>query len=122
MGAVFGSLLAVPAFRDTVHAGWLGGPVRFSLWLWAVPAAVAFVVWLPQWRYRPAARLGEQQAGSQTRGRVTVARHALAWQVTASMGLQSLLYYPAPSWLPTIIRYLSISAATAFSSVSSTAM
>ena len=27
-------------------------------------------------------------------------RHTLAWQVTAFMGLQSLLYYAAVSWLP----------------------
>ena len=31
-------------------------------------------------------------------------RYALTWQVTAFMGLQSLLYYAALSWLPTIFR------------------
>jgi CP family cyanate transporter-like MFS transporter len=31
-------------------------------------------------------------------------RHALAWQVTAFMGLQSLLYYAALSWFPTMFR------------------
>ena len=104
VGSVFGSLLAVPAFRDTAQAGWLGGPVRFSLWLWAVPAAVAFVVWLPQSRYRPAARTGGPQATAQAQGRVAVARRALAWQVTAFMGLQSLSYYAMLSWLPTLLR------------------
>jgi CP family cyanate transporter-like MFS transporter len=118
IGAVFGSLLAVPAFRDTAHAGWLGGPVRFSLWLWAVPAAVAFAVWLPQWRYRPRARPGPAPApgpGAAPRagGRVAVARHALAWQVTAFMGLQSLSYYATLSWLPTLLRDRGASAAHA---------
>ena len=77
-----------------------GGPVRFSLGLWAVPAAIAFVAWLPQWRYRtvPAAASGAREV------RVAVARHALAWQVTAFMGLQSLSYYAALSWLPTLLR------------------
>jgi MFS transporter, CP family, cyanate transporter len=114
IGAVFGSLLAVPAFRDTAHAGWLGGPVRFSLWLWAVPAAVAFAVWLPQWRYRPQARPGPGPAAApQAGGRVAVARHALAWQVTAFMGLQSLSYYATLSWLPTLLRDRGASAAHA---------
>jgi CP family cyanate transporter-like MFS transporter len=129
VGAVFGSLLAVPAFRDTAHAAWLGGPVRFSLWLWAVPAAIAVVAWLPQWRYRPAAmaRAGDLPVAVRpdtrpvpgrphTRpvpGRLQVARHALAWQVTAFMGLQSLSYYATLSWLPTLLRDRGASAAHA---------
>ena len=31
-------------------------------------------------------------------------RHTLAWQVTAFMGLQSLLYYAGVSWLPELFR------------------
>ncbi len=115
VGSVLGSLLAVPAYRDTAHAAWLGGPVRFCLWLWAVPAAViAFAVWLPQWRYRTHARPGAGRPGGQAgRARVAVARHALAWQVTAFMGLQSLSYYAALSWLPTLLRDRGVSAAHA---------
>ena len=37
-------------------------------------------------------------------GRVAVHRYPLAWHVTLFMGLQSLLYYAALSWLPTILR------------------
>jgi CP family cyanate transporter-like MFS transporter len=33
-----------------------------------------------------------------------VNRHLLAWQVAAFMGLQSLTYYAALSWLPTLFR------------------
>ena len=40
-------------------------------------------------------------------------RYALAWQVTAFMGLQSLLYYAALSWLPTIFQDRGDSAVTA---------
>jgi MFS transporter, CP family, cyanate transporter len=105
VGSVFGSLLAVPLFRGTAHAAWLGGPVRLTLWLWAVPAMVAFVVWLPQARYRTLPGL---EAGPV--GRVAVARHALAWQVTAFMGLQSLTYYAALSWLPTLFQSRGMSA------------
>jgi CP family cyanate transporter-like MFS transporter len=109
VGSVLGSLLAVPAYRYAAHARWLGGSVRFCLWMWAFPAAVAFVVWLPQWRYRTAPGTG---AGGLT-PRVAVARHALAWQVTAFMGLQSLSYYATLSWLPTLLRDRGASAAQA---------
>jgi CP family cyanate transporter-like MFS transporter len=109
VGSVLGSLLAVPLYRDTRQAGWLGGPVRVTLWLWAVPAVIAFAVWLPQWRYRTrpgpdAARLAD---------RIPVARHALTWQVTAFMGLQSLTYYAALSWLPTLFQDRGMSASQA---------
>jgi CP family cyanate transporter-like MFS transporter len=119
VGSVLGSLLAVPVFRGTSHAGWLGGPVRFSLWLWAVPAVIGFAAWLPQWRYRTApAPAGDGGPGGGVRaaragGRVSVARHALAWQVTAFMGLQSLSYYATLSWLPTLLRDRGLGAAQA---------
>jgi CP family cyanate transporter-like MFS transporter len=44
---------------------------------------------------------------------VAVHRHALAWQVTAFMGLQSLLYYAAVSWLPELFRDRGMSAGNA---------
>jgi MFS transporter, CP family, cyanate transporter len=129
VGSVLGSLLAVPLYRDTGHVGWLGGPVRFTLWLWAVPAVIAFAVWLPQSRYRtrpdPPATVtpGSVTSGPGTPGPVTpapvapagvpVGRHALAWQVTAFMGLQSLTYYAALSWLPTLFTDRGLSAAHA---------
>jgi CP family cyanate transporter-like MFS transporter len=108
IGSVLGSLLAVPGYQYAADAPWLGGSVRFSLWMWAAPAALAFVVWLPQWHYHPTAR--GRSAAEQARrrngpsARVAVTRHALAWQVTAFMGLQSLSYYAALSWLPTLLR------------------
>jgi MFS transporter, CP family, cyanate transporter len=42
-----------------------------------------------------------------------VYRYALAWQVMAFMGLQSLLYYAALSWLPTIFQDRGTSAVAA---------
>jgi CP family cyanate transporter-like MFS transporter len=104
-GAVVGSLIAVPVFRA---AGGAGGAVRLALGMWALPAIVAAAVWLPQLRYRtvPQARAG---AG----GMLSMARHALAWQVTAFMGLQSLSYYAALSWFPTLLRDRGISPAHA---------
>ena len=40
-------------------------------------------------------------------------RYALAWQVMAFLGLQSLLYYAALSWFPTMFRDRGVSAAAA---------
>ena len=109
IGSVLGSLLAVPGYQYAAGAPWLGGSVRFSLWMWAAPAALAFVAWLPQWRYRspaggPAPAEPARRRNGPPSARVAVTRHALAWQVTAFMGLQSLSYYAALSWLPTLLR------------------
>jgi CP family cyanate transporter-like MFS transporter len=110
VGSVLGSLLAVPLYRDTGQAGWLGGPVKFTLWLWAVPAVIALAVWVPQWRYRT--RPGPaHDAGAAVR--IPVAKHALTWQVAAFMGLQSLTYYAALSWLPTLFTDRGMSASRA---------
>jgi CP family cyanate transporter-like MFS transporter len=132
-GAVIGALIAVPVYQAAAGstaavAGW---PVQLTLGLWAVPALAAAVVWLPQIRYRTVpdttvpgttvpdttgpgttvpgttgpGTTGPSTTGPGTTGRRTpVNRHLLAWQVAAFMGLQSLTYYAALSWLPTLFR------------------
>jgi MFS transporter, CP family, cyanate transporter len=123
LGAIASALLSVPLYQAS------GGSVRLALGVWAGPAALAVLLWLPQLRYRTvgaarpaagptavgptAAGLGAAgvggagvapaSAGSAAAG-VQVYRYALTWQVTAFMGLQSLLYYAALSWLPTIFQ------------------
>jgi MFS transporter, CP family, cyanate transporter len=137
-GSILASLIAVPVYQAS------GGSARLTLGVWALPAIVATVAWLPQWRYRtkppgPAAvplaaaplaaaqpdagtvdaasgdagSMGSGPVGSGSvgagpgpgrAGRLQVYRHALTWQVTAYMGLQSLGFYAALSWLPTILR------------------
>jgi len=94
-GAILGSLIAVPLFQAS------GGSVPLALGIWAPPAAVAVLVWLPQWRFRtaPAGALRPGQHGL-----LKVSRHALAWQVMGFMGLQSLIYYATLSWFPTLFR------------------
>src|ERR1700677_1782894 len=96
VGAIIASLLSVPLYRAS------GGSVRLALGLWAAPAALATVLWLPQLRYRTVG--GGRVAATAAPARIKVYRYALAWQVTAFMGLQSLLYYAALSWLPTIFQ------------------
>jgi MFS transporter, CP family, cyanate transporter len=156
VGAILSSLLSVPLYRSS------GGSVRLALGVWAFPAALAVLLWLPQLRYhtagfgsrggsgppRQAARpagsflpkggpggrggtggrgappsgewvppgkkaAAEPAAAVTPRARIKVYRYALTWQVTAFMGLQSLLYYAALSWLPTIFQDRGASAVTA---------
>ena len=101
VGAILSSLLSVPVYRIS------GGSVRLALGLWAGPAALAVLLWLPQLRYRTAG-IEPVTAGvtapASARPSIKVYRYALAWQVTAFMGLQSLTFYAALSWLPTMFR------------------
>ena len=107
VGAIIASLLSVPLYNAS------GGSVRLALGLWAAPAALAMLLWLPQLRYRsgPARLGGPAHVGAPVH--VKVYRYALAWQVMAFMGLQSLLYYAALSWLPTIFQDRGTSAVAA---------
>src|SRR5689334_3630695 len=113
IGAIFSSLLSVPLYRSS------GGSVPLTLGIWAAPAALAALLWLPQLRYRPPAPASAAQAQVRAQAqrvapaRLKVYRYALTWQVTAFMGLQSLLYYSALSWLPTVFQDRGASAVTA---------
>jgi CP family cyanate transporter-like MFS transporter len=125
VGAVLAALFSVPLYNAS------GGSVRLILGLWALPAMAATLVWISQARYGSAARRapaptaalaapGEAHAAPTARAgpsgapaRVAVHRHVLAWQVTAFMGLQSLVYYAAVSWLPEMFRDRGASAGTA---------
>ncbi len=137
-GAVIGSLIAVPVFLAAGDGqGGAGWSVRLTLGLWALPAAAAAAVWLPQIRYRTGPdrtgpdrtgpdRTGPDAAGGAgrlagrpllrdrgLRGGVAVHRHALGWQVAAFMGLQSLYFYATLSWLPSLFLSRGVSAAGA---------
>jgi MFS transporter, CP family, cyanate transporter len=108
VGAIIASLVAVPLY----HAS--GGSIQLALGLWAAPAALALLLWLPQLRYR-APGSGHRVRAAPAAGptHLKVYRYMLAWQVMAFMGLQSLLYYAALSWLPTIFQDRGTSAVTA---------
>ena len=96
-GAVLGALIAVPVYQAS------GGSIPLTLGLWALPAFAAALVWLPQGRFRTAP--ASPDGGPRDRRRpVKPSRHLLAWQVMGFMGLQSLTYYTALSWLPTLFR------------------
>jgi MFS transporter, CP family, cyanate transporter len=97
--AVSGSLatgLTVPVMEAS------GGSLRAALWLWTFPVVLGLAAWAPQLRYGPEpAPAGNGTDGA---GRRVLFRSPLAWQVTLLMGLQSLLFYTAIGWLPTLLR------------------
>jgi MFS transporter, CP family, cyanate transporter len=107
VGAILSSLLSVPLYRSS-------GSMQLALGVWALPAALAALLWLPQLGYRTVGRAPAAADGTVAPARVGVKvyRYALTWQVTAFMGLQSLLYYAALSWLPTIFQDRGDSAVT----------
>jgi CP family cyanate transporter-like MFS transporter len=82
--------LAVPT-EDAIGHGW-----RPALAIWAIPALVAAAVWIPWIARRAPVDL--------TTPLPSLWRDRLAWQVTAFMGLQSLLFYSCLSWLPALLR------------------
>ena len=102
LGATVSAGVAVPIAEA---AGW---PV--SLGLWAVPAAIGAVI------VAVSVVLDDRAASSEERAQTVAARRAqtgvparvlhrspLAWQVTAFMGLQSLLFYITLAWLPDVL-------------------
>jgi MFS transporter, CP family, cyanate transporter len=115
-GAIVASLLAVPVFT-AAGAGQTSGSaaVRISLGLWAGPALLAAVLWLPQLRHRTLPEGPQSEAFPRARhaGAAAMRRFPLAWQVTLFMGLQSLIYYATLSWFPTMFRDHGVSAAHA---------
>ena len=92
VGASVASGIVVPV-EDAAGSGW-----RLPLCVLAAPAVLAGALWIP--RARRAAR-APAPGGAPTAG---LWRDRLAWQITAFMGLQSLLAYAVFAWLPTLCQ------------------
>lgn len=86
----------------------LGGGWRPGLGIWALPAAVAAIVWVPLARRgaRDPRNEGEPNAYSQpdTAGGRALLRDPLAWQVTLFFAIQSAGFYASLAWLPSIFQ------------------
>jgi CP family cyanate transporter-like MFS transporter len=86
----------------------LGGGWRPGLAIWALPAAVAMLIWLPVLirRRSPAATDAPPPAPAEPRPRDLrrLLRNPLAWQVTLFFAVQSGGFYATLSWLPSIFR------------------
>jgi CP family cyanate transporter-like MFS transporter len=100
LSAAIGAAFTVPL------EGWLGS-WRWALAAWAVPAAVAVVVWAPEVR-----RSGPGPSAGAGRT-VRLRRDAVAWWVTAAFALQSLLFFSFIGWCPDILRDAGLSSGTA---------
>ena len=98
--AAVASGVAVPV-SQVAPGGW-----HTALGCWIVLALVAVMLWLPQTHApRPA-------SGAVRRPRLPWGS-ALAWAVTAFMGLQSLGFYVVVTWLPQVLQDNGVSAAAA---------
>ena len=76
----------------------LGGSLPWALAVWAMPAAVALGLWMPQLRWsRPASTQATDVA-------IGLLKDRLAWLITLYFGLQSMVFYILLSWLPAIYR------------------
>jgi CP family cyanate transporter-like MFS transporter len=93
VGGVIAAGATVP-LQDATGLSW-----RATLALWAVPSAIAAVLWVPYVRLR---RTGSADAGA-PHGVEGVWRSPLAWQVAGFMGMQGLLYYTCTAWVPTVL-------------------
>src|SRR5215218_2428304 len=90
-GLVAGAMLASAATVPLMDALGVGWPPAIAAW--ALLAAAALAAWVPLTR-----RL--RAAAGPAPGRVRLPwGSAVAWRVTLYMGLQSLLYYAALTWL-----------------------
>jgi CP family cyanate transporter-like MFS transporter len=84
--------LTVPLGR-ALGAGW-----QPSIGVWAAPALLALLIWLPQLRGAPNYGLAAWRPDSR------VWRSGLAWAVTVFFGLQSIVFYSVLEWLPSLYQ------------------
>ncbi len=110
IGAAVAAGLTVPLMSA------FGGSWREALGFWVVPAVLALVVWIPRALRRPGrppvadapvAHAPMADAITEPRDEPRFARlfrDPVAWAVTGFMGLQSLSYYAALTWIPSILH------------------
>jgi CP family cyanate transporter-like MFS transporter len=94
LSAAVASGVAVP-LATSLASGWQG-----ALGIWAVPALIAAIAWMPSAVRNPKRAEAAPAVGKAT----SVWRSPLAWAVTGFMGLQSLGFYVAIAWLPTVFQ------------------
>jgi MFS transporter, CP family, cyanate transporter len=108
-GAAAAAAATVPIVHGLAHVlGNLSGSAwSWALAVWAIPAAIAGIIWsgqLPDGELRDKRRMPAFRR---------LLREPLAWQVTLFMGSQSSLAYIVFGWLPTVLRLRGMSAVDA---------
>jgi CP family cyanate transporter-like MFS transporter len=77
---------------------------RAALAVWAVPALVAAAVWSVADRSAgPGTPMARGDAGQHDVAVPSVWRHPVAWATGLLLALQTMLYYAATTWLPTVL-------------------
>jgi CP family cyanate transporter-like MFS transporter len=94
MSLPLGATLAAAIVVPLQHA--LGGSWEAALAVWAIPAALAALVWTPA-----ATRRGTFVHGDRP---PPLWRNPLAWWVAGFMGVQSTAFYAGLAWLPSILE------------------
>jgi CP family cyanate transporter-like MFS transporter len=102
LGATIGAGVSVPLSRTI---GW-----RAALAVWAIPAAIALLFWLPRAR---GAKRARREAATPAGALPSVARSPLAWQIALFMGFQSLTFYVVLAWLPDLLQSRGMDASAA---------
>ncbi len=95
VGAAAASALSVPIAVTT-------GSWRAALAWWAVPAALALVVWVPT--SRVVSSDGRRASSTSGLDWPTLVRDRTAVALTVQFGIQSLAAYVVMGWLPTVLR------------------
>ena len=104
IGGTLGIAWAVPV------AAYLGGGWNASLGAWGYAAMIPLLLWIPQVIQKPLPR----QPGNPFAGILQLLARKRAWQVTAQMGLQSLLFYSSVAWLPTMLQLRGMSESASY--------
>jgi MFS transporter, CP family, cyanate transporter len=102
LGATVAAGVTVPVSQ---RIGWPG-----ALGMWALPALVALVAWLPQVDRRERSVGGPALPATSLRD---LMGSPLAWQIALFMGLQSLTFYVVLAWLPDLLQSRGLTAADA---------
>jgi MFS transporter, CP family, cyanate transporter len=87
--------ISVPV-ADAFGGGW-----RPGLAVWAIPAAIALLLWAPQLRHR---QLAAPSADRQAASARALLRDRVAWSVTLFFALQSAAFYSTLAWLPSVFH------------------
>lgn len=95
---------ALSAGTTVPLANSLGGGWRPGLGIWAAPAAIAALAWLPALVRREANARARTGAVARTPTIRPLLRQPLAWQVTLFFAVQSGGFYTTLAWLPDIFR------------------
>ncbi|MEQ8392558.1 MAG: MFS transporter [Thalassospira sp.] len=100
-GATVAAFVSIP-IRNAADGDW-----RWSLGVWAVFAAIAFVCWLPMLRYR------HKTVAVAPIAQISLWKNVEAWWLALFFGCQSLMFYTGTAWVAKVFIDHGISEAEA---------